>query len=96
MSTEVIGVFDQGFAVIKDEKGQPMNVNVFVFRTVTNAAAPENVLAFCNPVYKESVMKSLRRLFWVKPEGSESGSEMVKRHNNGDGTVTVNTEGKEI
>lgn len=66
MSTEVIGVIDRGPATVKDHKGRPMNVNVFIFQTVTNEAAPENVIAFCNPIYREQVRKSLNRLTWVK------------------------------
>jgi hypothetical protein len=68
MATEVINVFDKGFATIKDDQGRPSKVNVFVFRTVTNEAAPEDILAFCHPVYKDSIMKSLSRLMWVKPQ----------------------------
>lgn len=71
MSTEVIGVFDRGFATIKDNKGRPMKVNVFVFRTVTNEAAPDDVLAFCNPIYKDTIIKNLRRLMWVKTPSFE-------------------------
>lgn len=66
MSTEVIGVFDKGFAKIKDDKNRPMTVNVFIFRTVHNEAAPEDVHAFCLPCYKDTIMKNLSRLMWVK------------------------------
>ena len=68
MSTEVIGVFNRGFATIKDDKGRPLKVNVFVFRTVTNEAAPVDILAFCNPCYADTIKKNLHRLMWVRPQ----------------------------
>jgi len=94
MSTEVIGIFPKGTAKIPDNHGHPMTVDVFAFRTVTNEAAPEDVLAFCLPCYTNTMIKNLRRLIWVKPEKQVEGTkadhlkvargeeEIVKAQNN--------------
>lgn len=67
MSAHVIGVSDGGTTSIKDRFGNPMTVGVFIFQVVVQEAKPEEVIAFCNLAYKDTIKKNLQRLLWVKP-----------------------------
>jgi len=66
MAAEVTAVHDRGFATIRNEHGHPTTVNVFELSVSFNQAKPEPVLCFCNPYHKDSIVKNMARLTWVK------------------------------
>ena len=62
---ELIGIFDGGSTIIHIS-GQPYNVGVVVFRASVDEAAPVDFIAYCRLVYKDSIIKNLKRLAWQK------------------------------
>lgn len=72
--SQVLGVYDGGSTQIKDKSGQMMNVGVIVFRTSENESAPVDHVGYCRLNYKDSIIKSLKRIKWPrpKPEPKES------------------------
>jgi hypothetical protein len=60
---EVLQILDGG--IIK-EKGKPMGVIRFLIST--NEGAPEQLTGYCLPNYRDSIIKSLKRLVWQKPD----------------------------
>ena len=77
---EVIGILDGGTTTI-GINGKPSNVGVIIFRTSENESAPVDHIGFCKLVYKDAIIKNLKRIVWAKPKQKE--------------TVTVNTDGVE-
>ena len=65
--SEVIGIFDGGSAVIQ-HKGQPLNVGVIIWRTSDCESKPVDYTGYCLLNYKESIIKNLKRIHWIKPE----------------------------
>ena len=56
--SQLIGIHDGGFT--KDHKGR--KVAAIRFKIVTGEGKPEDVMAYCLPVYKTAVVKQLKRL----------------------------------
>lgn len=56
--SQLINIYDDGFT--KDHKGR--NVAAIRFRIVTGEGKPDDMIGHCLPVYKDAVIKSLRRL----------------------------------
>jgi hypothetical protein len=67
---ELIGIFDGGTTVIK-HNGQPHNVGVVIFRASVNEAASVDFIAHYQLVYKDSIIKNLKRLLWQKQKKEE-------------------------
>ncbi len=76
MIANITGLSDGGFATIRDKHNLPMNVGVLIFHVSVNEAAPTNVIAYCPAFHKESVIKNLCRLQFVRnaPQMAEIAS----------------------
>jgi hypothetical protein len=66
--SQVLGVIDGGATQIKDKSGQPVNVGVIVIRTSENESAPVDHVGYCRLNYKDSIIKSLKRIKWHRPK----------------------------
>jgi hypothetical protein len=72
---EVIGVFDRGMASIK-RNGGSLNVGVISIRVSENESAPVDYIGYCRLNYKDSIIKNLKRIHWLKPsEPKAPGNE---------------------
>ena len=84
MAAEVTAVHDRGFATIRNKNGHPVTVNVFELSVSFNQAAPEPLLCFCAPHYKDSVAKSMSRLTWITtPREQKENLNDKGEHQNG-------------
>ena len=63
---EVLKIFDGG---VINEKGR--HVGVIHFLISTDEGTPETLLRYCQPNYRDSIIKNLRRLAWKKPARSQ-------------------------
>lgn len=72
---EVIGVFDHGTAIIRTAHG-PKTVGVVTFRTQERESVPVDHLGYCQLYLKDSIIKYLSKIHWIKP-----APEMVKAEN---------------
>lgn len=75
--SQLIGIFDDGFT--KDGKGRV--VSSIRFRITTGEGKPDDIVGHCLPVYKDTVVKNLRRLAFpnsdqeeAKPESSQENA----------------------
>jgi hypothetical protein len=64
---EIIGVYDGGI-----QKHQGHKVGVIVFKFVTNEGKPEEIVGYCNPNFRDSVIKNLKRLNFQKQKAEEN------------------------
>jgi len=74
--SQLIGIYDGGFT--KDRKGR--KVAAIRFKIVTGEGKPDDVTAYCLPVYKVAVFTQLKRLAPLNsdPEGITPESSQEK------------------
>lgn len=60
---ELLNIFDGG---IKKVNGK--SLGVVVFELSIREGAPEIMVGYCQPNFRESIIKNLKRLFWNKPK----------------------------
>lgn len=77
MST-LIEIYDGGFSTIKTNDGKQVNVGVINFRTREREAEPIDHIGYCLPVYKDGIIKNLKRIQWVV-EAAESVDAYTER-----------------
>jgi hypothetical protein len=65
MQPEIIGVFDGKYTTITI-KERRVNVGVIIFRTQLNESSPVDYIGYCEPVYKDSIIKYLQKIRWDK------------------------------
>jgi len=65
--SEVIGVYDGDTTVIK-RNGHSTIVGVIIFRTSDNESAPVDHIGHCKLIYKDSIIKNLKRIMWAKTD----------------------------
>ncbi len=61
---EILSIHDGG--IVKDERGRLMGE--IRFRVVTSEGKPEFLIANCQPNFRDSIIKNLRRLAWRRAE----------------------------
>jgi hypothetical protein len=72
---EIIDIRDGG---IQSHRGH--KVGVILFRLTTGEGKPETLTGYCNPNYRDSIIKSIKRLHFVKqPVEDDTGREATPR-----------------
>jgi len=61
---QAIGVYDGGSTIITNRNGHPITVGKVIFRMSENESKPVDHIAYCKLCYKDSIVKSLKRLVW--------------------------------
>jgi hypothetical protein len=64
---EIIGIFDCGLM-----KHQGHNVAVIKFTITNNEGKPEEMIGYCNPAYRDSIIKNLKRLNFEKSKAEKN------------------------
>jgi hypothetical protein len=69
---EIIGIYDGGI-----QKHRSHNVGVIIFKISNNEGKPEEMVGYCNPNYRGSIIKNLKRLNFqkVNSEDNDTGRE---------------------
>jgi len=72
--SQVLNIYDGGLCKIKGGH----TVGVVIFDVTTGEGKPEKLIGYCRPNYRESVIKSLKRLAWsvpvIDPETTQENS----------------------
>ncbi len=68
---QVLNIYDGGLQAI-----QGHTVGVIIFKLVTGEGKPELMIGYCQPNYRDAIIKSLKRIHWnqnadIHPESLE-------------------------
>ena len=69
---QLITICDGGFDVI-EHNSRYVNVGKIIIRVSENESAPIDHIAYCQPNHKESIIKNLKRLVFLKPAAVKRG-----------------------